>query len=76
MQDGGRHIAVVYAYIIIQNRVTSSSLLYRVSSCRVSFKVLEQVQGWRYWRLQRRFGAPIEPEEAAAGSGFDANKVL
>jgi hypothetical protein len=41
----------------------------------VSFKVLN----WRYWRLQRRSGAPVEPGEAlihAAGSGFDANKVL
>ena len=44
----------------------------------VSFKVLKQVQNWRHWRLQRRSGAPVEPEEAlthAAGSGFDANKV-
>ena len=68
--------------LILLYKTELPAVLYCIGSPLVeylSFKVLKQVQSWRYWRLQRRFGAPVEPEEAlthAAGSGFDANKVL
>ena len=76
-----RHIAVVYAYAYINIQKESPAVLYCIGPplVAISFKVLKQVQNWRCWRLQRRSGAPVEPEEVlthAAGSGFDVNKVL